>query len=243
MSRTIALWLEDCPPGPTLPWGNQPPHSDPRQGRRSRIGTWDGLRPAGLSGGSTTESAYQCRRRRKTPWGREWLAAPVFLPGESHGQKSLVGYSPHGRKVGHACTHRAQLGPPEGLPWGRLTGASGARFPWGGEGGWRCRALGTRGGLGATPAALPPPALRLGEPQPPSNHLFCPKQNFWVLPGPRADRPEGGVRRRVPAPHGPGGAPLPCHNPSHTGRTHSSPAMMSHTLGIPLCPGDGGGRS
>jgi len=24
----------------------------------------------------------------------EWLSTPVFLPGESHGQKSLVGYSP-----------------------------------------------------------------------------------------------------------------------------------------------------
>ena len=31
---------------------------------------------------------------RKTPWRREWLPAPVFLPGESHGQSSLVAYSP-----------------------------------------------------------------------------------------------------------------------------------------------------
>ena len=29
---------------------------------------------------------------------REWLPTPVFLPGESHGQRSLVGYSPWGRK-------------------------------------------------------------------------------------------------------------------------------------------------
>ena len=28
------------------------------------------------------------------PWRREWLPTPVFLPGESHGQRSLVGYSP-----------------------------------------------------------------------------------------------------------------------------------------------------
>jgi len=27
------------------------------------------------------------------PWGREWLPTPVFLPGESHGESSLVGYS------------------------------------------------------------------------------------------------------------------------------------------------------
>jgi len=30
----------------------------------------------------------------KIPWRRKWLPTPVFLPGESHGQRSLVGYSP-----------------------------------------------------------------------------------------------------------------------------------------------------
>ena len=29
---------------------------------------------------------------------REWLPTPIFLPGESHGQRSLAGYSPWGRK-------------------------------------------------------------------------------------------------------------------------------------------------
>ena len=29
----------------------------------------------------------------KIPWRRKWLPAPVFLPGEFHGQRSLVGYS------------------------------------------------------------------------------------------------------------------------------------------------------
>ena len=27
------------------------------------------------------------------PWGREWLLTKMLLPGESHGQRSLVGYS------------------------------------------------------------------------------------------------------------------------------------------------------
>ena len=27
-------------------------------------------------------------------WRREWLPTPVFLSGEFHGQRSLVGYSP-----------------------------------------------------------------------------------------------------------------------------------------------------
>ena len=31
---------------------------------------------------------------RKRPCRREWLTTPVFLPGEFHGQRSLVGYSP-----------------------------------------------------------------------------------------------------------------------------------------------------
>ena len=32
------------------------------------------------------------------PWRREWQFTPVFLPGESHGQRSLAGYSPWGEK-------------------------------------------------------------------------------------------------------------------------------------------------
>ena len=31
---------------------------------------------------------------RKIPWRRKWQPAPGFLPGESHGWRSLVGYSP-----------------------------------------------------------------------------------------------------------------------------------------------------
>ena len=32
------------------------------------------------------------------PWRREWEPTQVFLPGESHGQRSLVGQSPWGHK-------------------------------------------------------------------------------------------------------------------------------------------------
>ena len=28
------------------------------------------------------------------PWRRKWQPTPVFLPGEFHGQRNLVGYSP-----------------------------------------------------------------------------------------------------------------------------------------------------
>ena len=35
---------------------------------------------------------------RKMPWRRAWQPAPVLLPGESHGQRDLVGYSPWDHK-------------------------------------------------------------------------------------------------------------------------------------------------
>ena len=53
------------------------------------------------------ESVCQCRRYKrcgfdpwvaKISWRRKWLATPVFLPGKSHGQRSLVSYSPWGHK-------------------------------------------------------------------------------------------------------------------------------------------------
>ena len=34
----------------------------------------------------------------KIPWRRAWQPTPVFLPGESHGQRNLGGSSPQGRK-------------------------------------------------------------------------------------------------------------------------------------------------
>ena len=56
--------------------------------------------PRWLSG---KEPTYQCRRHRrpefypwvgKIPWRRKRQPTPVFVPGESRGQRGLVGYSP-----------------------------------------------------------------------------------------------------------------------------------------------------
>ena len=53
------------------------------------------------------ESTCQCRRHKtcmfnpwvgKIPWRRKWQPTPVFLAGEFHEQRSLVGYSPWGHK-------------------------------------------------------------------------------------------------------------------------------------------------
>ena len=34
----------------------------------------------------------------KILWSRAWQSTPVFLPGESHGQRRLARYSPYGHK-------------------------------------------------------------------------------------------------------------------------------------------------
>ena len=79
----------------------------------------------------------------KIPWRRKWQATPVFLPGESHGQRSLVGYSPWGCK---------ELDRTESLPliyiltWGFPGGSDGKKSA--------CNAvdLGLIPGLGGSPA-------------------------------------------------------------------------------------------
>ena len=57
--------------------------------------------PQGLNG---KESTCPWRRHgfdpwaRKIPWRRKWQPIPVSLPGKSHGQRSLAGYSPWDHK-------------------------------------------------------------------------------------------------------------------------------------------------
>ena len=43
----------------------------------------------------------------KISWRRKWQPTPVFLPGESHGPRSLAGYSPQGCRVRHDCSDLA----------------------------------------------------------------------------------------------------------------------------------------
>ena len=69
--------------------------------------------PRWLSGKA---SDCQCRRSGfnpgigKIPWRREWLPTPVFLPGKSHRQRILVGYSPRGcKRVRHNWATEQQL--------------------------------------------------------------------------------------------------------------------------------------
>ena len=67
--------------------------------------------PRWLSG---QESACQCRRCvfnpwvGAIPWRRKWQPTAVLLPGGSCGQRSLVGYSPWGRKESHMTKPQRQ---------------------------------------------------------------------------------------------------------------------------------------
>ena len=60
--------------------------------------------PGGTSGKEPTCQCRRCKRHGfdpwvgKIPWRRAWQPTPVFLPGESHEQRSLRGYSPWGCK-------------------------------------------------------------------------------------------------------------------------------------------------
>ena len=105
----------------------------------------------------------QCRRPgfdlwvRKTPWRQKWLPTPVFLPGKSHGQRSLVGCSLWGRKESHMTEWLTKLPGshrPVALLWGDGNTPLEVRWRqilrlWGGHrwGGRLSSHLGLRGGL------------------------------------------------------------------------------------------------
>ena len=64
---------------------------------------------------SSKESACQCRTPgfhpwvKKTPWRKKYQPTPVFLPGKSHRQRSLVGYRSWGcKRVGYDLASKQQ---------------------------------------------------------------------------------------------------------------------------------------
>ena len=84
----------------------------------------------------------QYRRRgfdpwvRKIPWKRKWQPTPVFLPGESHRQRNLAGYTVHGgcKELDTMAPHSSTLA--WKIPWteepGRLQsmGSQRVRHDW-----------------------------------------------------------------------------------------------------------------
>ena len=69
---------------------------------------WDLVQFWGFPGGSDSKESV-CNAGRpgftpwvgKIPWRRKWQLTPVFLPGEFHGQRSLVGCSPWDHRIRH----------------------------------------------------------------------------------------------------------------------------------------------
>ena len=59
----------------------------------------------------------------KFPWRKEWLPTLIYLPGESHGQRSLAGYNPWDHKQWRGLTHDPDVG-----GWMCGWGAAGLRF-------------------------------------------------------------------------------------------------------------------
>ena len=110
---------------------------------------WVSCKGASLVAQTVKKTHLRCRKCEfdpwvvKIPWRREWQLTPVFLPGESHGQRSLVGSQSMGsQRVRHrliedetgssgeghahtrACTHTHTCSLPpwrmavwEGLAW------------------------------------------------------------------------------------------------------------------------------
>ena len=124
----LGLWVNACHSPPSWTWSRAhhvgtfhcyvplpPAPVQPWAGRACLLALHQ---PGGSSG---EEPTCQCRRHKRcwfNPWvgkipcRRAWPPTPVFLPGESHGQRSLEGYGPGGRRVGYdccdlACTHTA----------------------------------------------------------------------------------------------------------------------------------------
>ena len=54
--------------------------------------------PSGSDGKASVCNAEDNPWVGKIPWRRKWQPTPGFLPGKSHGLRSLVGYCPWGRK-------------------------------------------------------------------------------------------------------------------------------------------------
>ena len=102
VSRKVSWLCAICLPDTGFIYFGAPPSL-----RVLSVCMWSGLVCQGFPGGTSgKEPVCQCRRhkgRRFDPWvekisgRRAWQPTPVFLPGESHGQRrSLVGYSPWG---------------------------------------------------------------------------------------------------------------------------------------------------
>ena len=98
--------VEEAPGSPIVPRG------EPRLWANSSVSFLKNIKFMSVfwsfpGGARSKETTCQCRIHKrpgfhpwvgKIPCRRAWQPTPVFLPGESHGQRSLAGYSPWSHK-------------------------------------------------------------------------------------------------------------------------------------------------
>ena len=82
----ITSWNQDCPEKYQQPQICSWYHSNDRGASLVKESAWNAGDPSSIPGSG------------RFPWGRKWQPTLVLLPGESQGRRSLVGYSPWGRK-------------------------------------------------------------------------------------------------------------------------------------------------
>ena len=115
----------------------------------------------GSPSGSDGKVSPRCRRPGFDPWvgkiprRRAWQPTPVFLPGESHGQRSLEGYSSWGRKGSDTAERlsttylqrQGGLGRPPRDPTSQDGGGRASARRWGPQPGFHADRLPRRVGL------------------------------------------------------------------------------------------------
>ena len=103
------------------------PHSNLGMSLEIWASAWQFVK--GFPSGSAVKNLSTIRRHRrprfdpwvgKMPWRREWQPIPVFLPGESHGQRNLAGYSPWGRKESDMTENTRWFLKAQGSGWNQI---------------------------------------------------------------------------------------------------------------------------
>ena len=76
---------------------------------RSRLPRWLSSKESSCNAGGARDTGWIPGSARSSPWRRKWQSISVFLPGKSHGQRSLASYSPWDHKrVGHDWVTKQQ---------------------------------------------------------------------------------------------------------------------------------------
>ena len=87
-----------------IPWTEEPGDLQSMGSQRVRQDWATNTHFQDFPGGSAVKESASMQETKvrslvgKMPWRRKWQPTPLFFPGKSHGQRTLVGYSPCGHK-------------------------------------------------------------------------------------------------------------------------------------------------